>query len=215
MLELIVVIAVATLLTGLLMPAMRHVQENAHRIICMSHLQQMGQAMFLYSATYNDRLPYSRVLHVENSPADLMAAREGGDWDGIGLLYSGNFCPAPECFYCPSHHGNHNYERYAEQWVNPVPSWTLYTNYHYAGDVDWTDFGKRRLLDDGTLPLISDGLRTASDFNHGTGLNVLRADGSVRWADDNNGILQSLPASETDSLPPDYSQLWDKVAAPH
>lgn len=215
--ELIVVISVALLLTSLLMPALRHVHENAHRIICMSHLQQMGQAFTMYAMKYNDRLPYSAVLQVDAWPQDLVTARRVGaegenGWDGLGLLYALDFCPAPECFYCPSHHGDHPYERYADLWEYPAKAARIFTNYHYAGDVDWVNRNKRRNIDDGLqLVLATDGLRTLQDFNHKTGLNLLRADGSVKWRDNAEDIVADLPLDDVQIPDEDYNKLWSKL----
>ena len=39
LLELLVVLVVTVLLTGLLMPAMARVRESAHRVVCSSHLR--------------------------------------------------------------------------------------------------------------------------------------------------------------------------------
>ncbi len=218
LIELMVVIGVTLLLTSLLMPALSHVKENAHRVICMAHLQQMGQAFFMYATNFKDRLPYSATLQVDGWPQDLMAARRSGPtggWDGMGLLFSMDFCPSAECFYCPSHHGSNQFERYADLWDNPSSSDAIFTNYHYAGDVDWLNKNKRRNLDDGALlNLASDGLRSTNDFNHQTGMNILRGDGSVRWRDNTIDILASLPRE--DQLPDeDYSKLWDKLGGNH
>ena len=218
LLELLVVISVVVLLTGLLMPAMHHMRENAHRVICMSHLQQLGQAFHLYVANSHERLPYSVVLHSDQAPQNLMVARRAGptgDWDGLGLLFLLEYCPAPECFYCPSHHGDHPFERYADQWLHPPPNSVIYTNYHYAGDIEWNYTARRRTLDDGySLVLATDGLRTASDFNHFSGLNVLRGDGSVRWHNDTRDILGHLPVTELQPVP-NYSMIWELVGGTH
>jgi len=214
MLELLVVISVTVVLTGLMMPALRHVHENANRMICSSHLQQIGYGITLYAMHNNDRLPYSKILHVDNSFPDLMAARRGGSqpqWDGLGLLYFATYCPAPECFYCPSHMGSHTYDRYADAWLKPLPYEPIYTNYHYAGDVDWEDKSQRRNLDDARTILATDGLRTAQDFNHRDGINVLRGDVSVRWRDDTQGIKMQLPSHEGDPVSPQYSALWSTL----
>jgi competence protein ComGC len=219
LLELLVVIAVTMALTALLMPALRHVHENAHRLICSAHLQQMGQAFYMYSDSNADRLPYSAILQEDNSPPDLMAARRvevNGEWDGLGRLFAFGYCPSPECFYCPSHHGDHMFDRYAEQWHQPPSSPPIFTNYHYSGDVEWQDKNRRRSIDDGySLVLATDGLRTAKDFNHVNGMNVLRGDGSVRWRDDNNGIRLMLPTSEWQAPSDDYAALWDEVINPN
>lgn len=215
LLELIIVIAVVMLLTAMLMPALRHVHENAHRIICMSHLQQMGQAFVMYSANYKDQLPRSTILQLHQNPQDLMAAKRGGadgDWDGQGLLYQYGFCPTSDCFYCPSHRGQHSHEQYANRWIDPIPTEAIFTNYHYAGHVKWSDTGQRRTLDDGVnLVLATDGLRTASDFNHLNGMNVLRGDGSVRWREDTAEIYNQLPVEVYQVPNASYQMLWELV----
>lgn len=213
--ELMVVIAVAVLLTSLLMPAMHQLHENARRVMCMSNLQQLGDAFLMYGNDYNDRLPYSAILHQPNpAPQELMASmRSGptGGWDGMGLLYSEHYCEIAECFYCPSHHGNHPYERYADLWSSTVNT-SIYTNYHYCGDIDWANPTRRRsMLDGHSLVLATDGLRTAQDFNHILGMNMLRADGSVRWREDNKHLLDQLPTDDGDPTSNDYVNLWGTV----
>lgn len=209
-----VVISVAVVLTGLLMPAMRHMRENAHRVICMSNMQQLGQGFLLYGNDHNDLLPFSAALQKQNKPSDLMASRHSlaaNQWDGLGLLYAHGYCTMAECFYCPSHHGAHPYERYADQWLNPLPNDVIFTNYHYAGHVDWVTKRKRNMLDGHELVLATDGLRTAEDFNHIEGMNVLRADGSVRWRDDTQDILKQLPLSENEPVQEGFSTLWSEI----
>lgn len=219
LIELMVVIGVAVVLTALLMPAMRQLQENAHRVVCMTNLQQMGQSFFMFGADHNDRLPYSAILHVQQAPQNLMASRridpDTDGWDGLGLLYSLMYCGAPQCFYCPSHQGNHPYERYANDWIPFGPSVPIFTNYHYAGHTEWTGARRRRSLDEGySLVLATDGLRTKSDFNHVHGMNVLRADGSVRWREDTEHILGLLPSDDFAPPPADYVTLWNELGGP-
>jgi len=210
-----VVIAVAVLLTSLLMPAMQQLHENARRVMCMSNQQQLFEAFLMYGNDYNERLPYSAIMHQPNpAPQELMASmRDGpnGGWDGMGLLYSEHYCEIAECFYCPSHHGNHPYERYADQW-NSTSNTSIYTNYHYCGDIEWANPTKRRsMLEGHSLVLLTDGLRTAQDFNHVSGMNVLRADGSVRWREDTKHLLDQLPADDGDPASTNYVNLWGTV----
>jgi hypothetical protein len=218
LMELIVVIAVAVLLTGLMMPAMRHVHENAHRVICMSNMQQIGQACILYGGDFKDRLPYSEIVHTGtpslNGLQNLMAARKAGPglgWDGLGLLYSENYCTSNECFYCPSHQGNHPRERYASHWLSRNSTGPIFTNYHYGGHRDWTNDRLRTMNDGHSLVVATDGLRTAKDFNHMTGMNVLRGDCSVRWRDDVNQLYAVLPRDDYDQPTQDYSTIWQVV----
>jgi prepilin-type N-terminal cleavage/methylation domain-containing protein len=219
LIELLVVIAVTMALTALLMPALQHVHENAHRLICGSHLNQLGQAFYLYHDNSSDRLPYSAILQEDSAPADLMAAQHAqsnGKWDGIGRLFAAGYCPSPECFYCPSHHGDHSFDRYEDKWHQMPTAEPIFTNYHYSGDVEWVDKKKRRSLDHGySLVLATDGLRTAQDFNHFSGMNILRGDGSVRWRDDNENIRGLLPANDSQSPNIEYNTLWDQVTGYH
>ena len=128
----------------------------------------------------------------------------------MGLLFAYGYCGASECFYCPSHHGNHPFERYADQWTRKQSTGVIYTNYHYAGHRDWRSDRLRNLLDN-DLVLATDGLRTTRDFNHNTGMNVLKGDISVRWRDDVNQLYQALPHNEVDPPGPQYLGLWDVV----
>jgi hypothetical protein len=209
---------------SLLMPAMSHVRENTHRVICASNQRQLGQAVFAFGADHKDRLPYSATLHTDDpQPWELMATRQtmvdgnSFGWDGLGLLFMNGYCATANCYYCPSHHGEHSFERYEEFWdpAKMDPS-LIYSNFHYCGDVDWST-GDRRSLHTGgyELVLITDGLRTSQDFNHWTGMNVVRGDGSVRWRDEVQGVLEHLPVDPQQNPGPEYEDLWnDEIEIP-
>ncbi len=209
------VIAVTVLLTSLMLPAMSQLQEGAHRIVCSSNQRQLGQAMFMYARNHNDKLPSSKLLGQHpNRPQELMRAYdpETRGWDGWGLLYSQHYCASIECYYCPSHLGEHPMDRYYEEWQHPtgVP---IYTNYHYSGDREWDTNKLRSLHRTSDLALATDGLRTASDFNHLTGMNILYADGSVRWYDGAEEIVDQLPEREisTQEEADRYVEIWHMV----
>ncbi|MDX2115106.1 MAG: type II secretion system protein [Planctomycetota bacterium] len=126
------------------------------------------------------------------------APLEPGDssplWDGLGILFGDGYLNHPGVFYCPSHHGDHEYEMY-------VPEWTggrglIASNYQYRVPA------KSRYLSElhPETPLAADGMRTRSDYNHISGNNMLRADLVVTWFADVTGELyQSLPEA-----PPSY-----------
>lgn len=212
--------AVVVMLTALMMPAMKQLHENAQRVACMANLQQMGHAFVMYGGDHNDELPRSEALVDGDGPQDLMMARhtdvhghETG-WDGMGRLFELHYCDSAECFYCPSHHGQHPYERYASQWQQASPTVPVYTNYHYAGHVVWDpkeNSVRRRMTDGFDLVLATDGLRTAADFNHILGMNSLRGDGSVHWCDDTDSIFTLLPKTESEQVNPAYFGIWELV----
>jgi len=235
--ELIIVLAIATALTALLMPVFAIVRESAQRVICASNERQIGMAMIMYADAHRGHLPYSAYGDDPNfSQQDMMAAHRGGGnpmaWEGIGLLFQQHYCNSAECLYCPSHHGSHSYDRYQNWYDFPVANSNsmVFTNYHYSGDFDRTDMEaalssssplsvvpirKKRLLE-ADLVLLTDGLRTAGDFSHQTGMNVLRGDGSVRWRDDDNTIYPMLPTeelSELESTEALYVNIWQIIVA--
>ena len=71
----------------------------------------------------------------------------------------------------------------------------------------------RTLTKDPSLVLATDGLRTRRDYNHGTGINVLRGDTSVLWRDDpeTRRVMQLLPANAGDDSSSVYQEIWKIV----
>lgn len=201
--ELLVVMAITGVLTALLLPTLASVRENANRVISSSNQRTIGQGLTMYSSDNKDQLPRSQVIEGQHPrPGELMVARFDMDlrgsspssadlgsrrydtmqragWDGIGLLYFLHYVDDPDVFYCPSHAGEHRMDRYADSWQ--TGRGTIYTNYHYAGHMNWQTGMARRFGASNRLVLLTDGLRRRSDLSHRTGLNVLKGDGSVRW----------------------------------
>jgi prepilin-type N-terminal cleavage/methylation domain-containing protein len=221
LIELIVVMSVTLLLTGLLMPALSQVREAARRVVSASNMRQLNLGVHMFANDHNDNLPESYYLDAQRvavfQPQELMIAHRGlnaQNWDGIGKLYMYGYCDVQEVFYCPSHKGDHPLARYRDQWgFQHVRAEPIYTNYHYCGQVDWVTGVKRQLEEGEHLTVISDGLRTRSDFNHVVGMNVARADGSVVWVSNVRDIYQSLPIdplpAETNSE--DFNSIWGRI----
>lgn len=150
------------------------------------------------STTWSGDTMYVRVA-IPVAPTARQASATGGGasvpkrlvWDGLGALKTGNYLNHPEVFYCPSHHGRHNYRDYSTKWSKDDGE--IAANYQY------------RVPEDPYLPklqpkfvLVADGMATKSDYNHIVGNNYLRADMSVAWFADLTGELY-------DSLPEDTS----------
>ena len=225
LLELLVVLAVTLLLTSLLLPALSQLRENAHRVICSSNLRQTGMAIVMYADDHNRSLPHSVFGEKGGSKQEMMAAHRGGEpenWEGLGHLYAEYYCETPETFYCPSHRGNHPFEKYRNH-VNYGDVYfyyrrmegdgpRIYTNYHYAGDVNWKT-GKRRRLNEGySFVIATDGLRTLKDLNHHPGMNVLRGDGSVIWREDSSTKrVAKLLEGSFYTLDENYSEIWELI----
>ncbi|MFT4593264.1 MAG: prepilin-type N-terminal cleavage/methylation domain-containing protein [Phycisphaerales bacterium] len=207
LLELITVMSITSLLAGLLLPALSSVRENAHRVLCGSNQRQLGQAITMYSHSRRYQIPIASVLDDEvPDPSLLSRVRTGvryqgakvaggnpdrvprplpdSSFDGLGRLYRWHYCGEPETYYCPSHEGEHSVEECQDMWKAERINEDLHGNYHYTGHKDWRTGKRKTLLQGEKLILITDGLRTKSDYSHGVGYNVLRGDGSVAWKDD-------------------------------
>jgi len=248
LLELIMVLVVTALLTGLMMPAMAHVRENARRIVCQSNLRQLGMGVVIYTDEKNT-LPFSFFGQPGQNKQHMMAAHRGavmvgsdgndqgiGDdnesmafenWEGLGWLYQGRFIKSAEVLYCPSHHGEHFYDRYIDHFqhyrqFDSVASEPIFTNYQYAGDRDWANADqpdRRRRLTDANLIMATDGLRTLADFNHLVGMNILRGDVSVSWNEDvtTHRVRDMLPdgtESAAGAASMDYNEIWELIEGP-
>jgi len=232
--ELLVVLFVTVVLTGLMFPAFKSVRERAHRLACASNQRQIGAAISLYGTDHADRLPATAFAAGPTCrPQEMMALTVGtflgssppgpsGAWDGLGLLVSplsGMYLDSPRCLYCPSHRGDHAFERYAGLFSEPPLAQPIYSNYHYVGDrtLSVNDSQVRRIENSASEVWVTDGMRTKRDYNHIHGANVLRGDCSVRWYQDDqsgNGVLDQLPDGD---MPPGsgqidkYKKLWEDV----
>jgi prepilin-type N-terminal cleavage/methylation domain-containing protein/prepilin-type processing-associated H-X9-DG protein len=57
LIELLVVIAVIAILAAILLPVFARAREQAHKIVCLSNVKQIGTAMHLYAQDYDETLP--------------------------------------------------------------------------------------------------------------------------------------------------------------
>jgi len=208
--ELLVVLSITSLLTGLLMPTLSSARESARRVACGAHQREIGHAIAMYVGDHRQRMPVARVLdQLIPDPTELSLARHAyepdilnpkadvirfrvpdplsdDNWDGLGRLKKWHYCDSPNCFYCPSHEGEHKLSTHASEWDEGTRTSddALYTNFQYVGHKDWRTGHRRRLLEGSKLVLATDSLRTRGDFSHGIGMNMLLGDGSVFWKDD-------------------------------
>ena len=134
LLELLVVMSVVTLLTGLLLPTLASVRDAANRVISKSNQRNIGQAISLFADSQKGVLPASAAL--ERSPLDLgelMRAwtpeqldlfdpnRKHARWlsrgfDGLSRLYQHQLLREPSVMYSPGHIGAHSWDEYEKNW---------------------------------------------------------------------------------------------------
>lgn len=227
LIDVIVSMAVVAVLVSLMMPSLTSVRETAHRVICRSNVRQVGIGLSLYAQDSADQIPASVYVrqgapNPVGEPAELMTLRLasgalgsgtgiGGRWDGLGLLYSGEYLAAPQIFYCPSHRGQNSFREYEGRWASSLGQ--IFGNYHFrgVGPNGATRLPLIELYAPGTA-LVADGMRTIEDFNHGVGTNVLRVDLSVDWFDDEAGRFRALLEQIGGPQNPEtYREAWRRL----
>lgn len=213
LIDILVSISVIAVLIGILLPSLGSVNRAARRVVCASNIRQIGLGMRSYADMWQGSLPPSSFVPGWNTtrattyrPGEMMKLRVASDsqglwnnsWDGLGRLFSNGDLPAPKLFFCPAHTGEHNFNLYANAF-GPDPR-EIISNYQYRGRAG-TDLSRNL---DSIIPLesalVSDGMSSKSDFNHITGMNVLRGDQSVVWfPDTDRSFWYSLPDGGPDS----------------
>lgn len=210
--DVVVSITVIGVLIGILLPSLASVHETARRTVCSSNLRQIGLGVASFADQNGGRVP-SSVFKQSGSTSlqDMVtirlssthpAVRSKAQWDGLGLLHEGDYLRGPKVYYCPSHHGDHHFRQYAPEWGMDSQT-ELVGNYQYRGS---GRDGVRDLyrITPSRTALVSDGMRTQSDFNHQVGANILRADLSTGWIDDRVSLgvasLYAMSANEDEPI---------------
>ncbi|MEA5612414.1 DUF1559 domain-containing protein [Nodularia spumigena UHCC 0040] len=227
--DVLVTLAVITILIGILLPSFTMVRESARRVICASNLRQVGLGLNMYAQGSNEWLPPSVFLPGPNqrgssaprpelmdtlrtSQADY-TDRSWGQWDGLGvMMYQQGILSAPQVFYCPSHPGAHPFSRYERTWT--APEGEIVSNYQYRGI---GPEGQRRLFQIPTdSALVTDTLRSYTDLNHQGGFNLLQAGLAVTWYEDVGNEIADIVArtSSGGSSSQAVSDAWDRMDGP-
>lgn len=107
--EVLVVVAVLTLLMGLLMPALARARHYARRVGCSSNLHQVSLAIHLYAEDFQDTIPFgpegrpvtgSNFYTVTGNVTSLLSLEDGAPV-GLGLLLKNYLSERPKVLFCP------------------------------------------------------------------------------------------------------------------
>ncbi|MEM0983114.1 MAG: type II secretion system protein [Planctomycetota bacterium] len=230
--EVLVSIAIMAILLTMMIPAVGLVRESTRRVVCASNLRQVGVSISVYADDYRGRLPFSFFAdgpRESRRPLDtvvILSDQIGLDaaqaaawrqdepdytWDGLGLLVQSGYLGSGGVLYCPSHEGEHTFDRYANAIGRGDDS--VIVNYQYRGSAanPWL----QRLTPDQAL--VSDGFRDLDEINHADGFNILRGSLNVTWFGGEaaavvaqaqasvNFVDPSIPADRRPAGPPDPS----------
>ena len=197
--DVLVSVSVIAVLISLLMPSMSAVRETTRRVVCASNVRQIGLGLAMYAEGLQ-RVPDAEPLREHRGSSegdDGSESHPANRWDGVGMLFQHDYLARSRVYYCPSHFGNHPFSKYARQWESNTGE--IGANFHYRG----LDPHQRplRLFGDPAVAIVTDSLRSAQDYNHRFGANVLSVDMSSMWFNDQSGALASnLPTSDADSM---------------
>lgn len=110
LLELLVVIAVISLLAALLLPSLGAAKQAGRAAACLSNLRQVGIAIQTYAEENNGRIPYGPKAPPFTSPASFypstgtptsLLSLQGGAPVGLGLLLERHLAAQPKVLFCP------------------------------------------------------------------------------------------------------------------
>ncbi|MSR69968.1 MAG: type II secretion system protein [Phycisphaerales bacterium] len=222
--ELLVTLTIVAILMGILLPGLSKARAGAQRLQCSSNLRQIGIALYLYALHNEEQLP-ATIFDDDDypKPQEMMALTTGvdvagssGHWDGLGRLVGDSrmFVDSPAIMFCPCHHGDHPLHVHENE-IHASSVERIFGNYHFVGDNDRRKEQVRKLWQCGSEVLVADGMRAASDINHTTGANRLRADGSVSyWSDTSFVLRNTFILSAADGAPgqDSYDRIWDEFS---
>ena len=218
LLELLVTVAVISVLIAILIPTLSSMRETARKAVCKSNLGEVYRAVTVYANDHNQRVPLGH-RGGRRQWNTMIYSGTSGKYVLFGRLYVGGYLTKGEVFYCPSE----NAESQAFNTnANPWPPGSAGVNVQggYAsnpmGDrYDWgfaelPPNGMPRLDRMGIMALLSDGtgLPDRVDSRHADGVNTLFTEGSVKWIERK---IFDEPLSQIEGVGPQFNPLQDEV----
>jgi prepilin-type N-terminal cleavage/methylation domain-containing protein/prepilin-type processing-associated H-X9-DG protein len=96
LIELLIVIAIISLLTAILFPVFARAREQARKAACASNLRQIGMAVMQYVQDYDERYPMGRHYY------DSWPTPPAGEADGFWFKLLQPYTKSMQVFVCPT-----------------------------------------------------------------------------------------------------------------
>jgi len=107
--EVLVVVAVVSVLMAIMLPAANATRDRARRAACSANLRQVGTAIHLYAQDFDDSIPFgpegrpvtgSNFYTVTGNVTSLLSLEDGAPV-GLGLLLKTYLAQQPMVLFCP------------------------------------------------------------------------------------------------------------------
>lgn len=225
LIELLVVVAVISLLVSILLPSLTKAKDLAKRAVCANQLRQLGFALHGY-VTENDEVEFP--LHypanyagwgwmvrpytiTSTTMTDYLVWVQQGEQKSGDPIYV-----APEAFYCPALNEDQGYS-YPKDWLNwnaeesgfPGVGKVSYITYEYFGNIASDTFFINGGFSprDVNCPRLSEGVlfkdqanrdlatEEVTFENHPGGINIVYGDGHIEWKNDSGCTMYYMIVS--------------------
>jgi prepilin-type N-terminal cleavage/methylation domain-containing protein len=168
LIEVLIVVAIISILCALLLPALKSSRDSAKRLKCQSNLHQIGLGINMYANDHDQMIPYARTFPWETAPGqpdpgylqDLLIPYVGGSIGNQSLIFR---CPAskPRWIIDSTNGFRFNYY-FADGWNVPqtgrtIDKVSLPTEAVLVYDIAWFDWPFEDLPHAGVDALYVDG----------------------------------------------------------
>ncbi len=126
--ELLVVMAIMSILAGLLLPALSNTIESAREMACKSNLRQVGVATIIYAEDNHGWLYGKATFSSGTRPHLLGNYRNPYRLEGLGLLVDRHLDGEIRLLYCPGSPVQYTGTN-KSRWENQA--WAVYASYNY------------------------------------------------------------------------------------